>query len=161
MQDIKLQNIKLALGDALLSILRYQRYKTEIIVFVVKNVDYQMLDSVRKDFQNESFIIFTEDDIANGADVFPLQFLHIQNNSLLVEGHDYFKNLVIEKKHLQLKLEFELRNKLVYLREQYLLANQRADFLRVILPNLTVIFEGLNYLKDQENQGLNNDISNI
>lgn len=161
MRENTLQKIKTTLGNALLSILRYQRYKTEIMVFVVTNVDYQILDSLRKEFQNEHFIIFTEDDVVNGKDVFALEFLHIKNNHLFIEGHDYFKTLKIEKKELQLKLEFELRNKLVYLREQYLLEKKRTDFLKKIIPTMSILFEGLNYLKDQENQGFENDLQNI
>ncbi len=161
MQTTKLEKIKSTLGDHLLSILRYQRYKTEIVVFVVTNVDYQVLDSLRKDFQGENFIIFKEDEIVNGKDVFPLEFLHIKNNHLLVEGHDYFTNLKISKKHLKIKLEFELRNKLIYLREQFLLAKKRRNLLKIIIPSLAIIFEGLNFLKDQENQGIEKDIQNI
>lgn len=161
MQEVKLQKIKSALGKHLLSILRYQPYKTEIIVFVVTNVDYQTLDSLRTEFQGENFIIFKEDDIVNGKDVFALEFLHIKNNHLLVEGHDYFSTLEIQKKDLKHKLEFELRNKLIYLREQYLLAKKRTNFLKIVLPTLSIIFEGLNFLKDQENQGTENDLLNI
>lgn len=161
MQNTKLQKIKKTLDKSLLSVLRYQRNKEEIVVFVVTNVDYQILDSLRLEFKNEHFIIFTEDDIVNGKDVFPLEFLHIQNHHLLIEGHDYFTTLKIDKKHLQLKLEFELRNKLVYLREQYLLAPQRKSFLTKIMPTMSIIFEGLIYLKKQENQGFENNLKNI
>lgn len=161
MQNTKLQTIKSTLGDHLLSILRYQRNKEEIMVFVVTNVEYQILDSLRKEFKNEHFIIFKEDDIVNGKDVFPLEFLHIKNNHLLVEGHDYFTTLKIEKKHLKLKLEFELRNKLIYLREQYLLAPKRSLFLKKVIPTMSIIFEGLNFLKKQENQGFKKDLKSI
>lgn len=161
MQESKLQKIKVVLGDNLSSVLRYFRYKSKLTVLILKKIDYMLLDKVRKEFCGENFILFTEDDILNGADVFPLQFLHIRNNHILLEGRDYFKKMQIEKKHLKLKLEFELRNKLIYLREQYLTAKKSQDFLSNIFPTLTVFFEGLNFLKDQENEGIEVDLLNI
>lgn len=148
MQNIKLESIKAGLGESLLSILRYQRYQTIITVFIVDKVDFQILDSLRNEFKNEHFIIFKADDVLNGADVFPLDFLSIKNNHTLIEGKDYFSEIKIDKKNLQLKLEFELRNKLIYLREQYLLAPKKEEFLNQILPTFSLFIEGLLFLKD-------------
>ena len=162
MQEKKLQIIKNSLGNNLLSTLKYQRFKTLITIFVIKKVDFQNLDLLRAQFQNENFIIFNESDIINGKDVFPLDFLHIKNNHILVEGADYFSNININKKHLQLKLEFELRNKLIYLREQYLLTSKRNEFLSHVIPTFIVFLDGLLFLKDLEyTNDVAKNISNI
>ena len=98
--------------------------------------------------QEEHFILLLEDDVVNGGDVFPLDFLHIKDNSEVIEGEDYFSEMKIDKRHVRFKLEFELRNKLIYLREQYLRTPKRRKFLTLILPAFVILLEGALFLKD-------------
>ena len=157
----KNEKIKVVLGKNILSILKYTCYHTEITVFVLKKVDYRVLEETRKLLSEEHFILLLEDDVVHGVDVFPLDFLHIKDNSEVLEGEDYFSGMKVDKKHVRFKLEFELRNKLIYLREQYLRASKRRKFLTFILPAFVILLEGSLFLKNlKKGGGLLEDLKN-
>lgn len=147
MNEKTLKKLKSFFGDQILSIYRYDKHGTYINVFVIKKADFLVFDKTRRLFQEERFILLLEDDVINGIDVFPLDFLHIKNHLEVIEGKDYFSKMKINKKDLRHKLEYELRNKLVYLREQYISAPERRKFLKVILPTFGVLLEGALFLK--------------
>jgi len=72
----------------LISIYTYQKGTEKIPVFIVKEVNFVFLNSIRSFFAREKFIILTEDDIREGNDVFCLKLLHIKNHSELYYGND-------------------------------------------------------------------------
>jgi len=51
-------------------------------------------------------------------DVFSLQFFDIKTTATLLHGKDIFKNINISKAHLRRKMEFDIRNKSIYLRQE-------------------------------------------
>ena len=74
----KLQNIVGVLKDWLVSIYLYHKGKDTLPVFIIKDVDFVFLNSLRSFFVREQFIMLTEDDIREGSDVFCLKLLHIK-----------------------------------------------------------------------------------
>jgi hypothetical protein len=66
-------------------------------------------------------LILTEPQIRASADVFPAEFLDLKERRALVAGDDVLADLVVRLVNLRHQCEFELRSKLVGLRQAYLL----------------------------------------
>jgi predicted nucleotidyltransferase len=69
-------------------------------------------------------IFWTQEEIKNAWDVFPLEFSDIVTNHRCLAGTDPFKRRRIDTKRLRYQLEFELRAKLLKLREDWLAINR-------------------------------------
>ena len=137
----KLQHIVNVLKDWLVSIYLYQKGVQKIPVFIVNDVNFVSLNTIRSFFVHEKFIILTQDDIYEGNDVFCLKFLDIRNHSELFYGDDVLSNMTINLSHLRSAIELEIRNKRVQLREEYLSQNNGRDFLKHILPGMQILRE--------------------
>lgn len=143
----KLHNIVSVLKDWLVSIYLYQKGIETIPVFIVKEVDFIFLDSIRDFFVREKFILLTQDDIREGNDVFCLKLLHIRNHSELFHGADILSTISFLIPHLRSALELEIRNKRIQLREEYLSQHKWRVFLRQLLPGMQILREWALYLK--------------
>ena len=100
-----------------MSIYLYQKADKKVPVFIVKEVNFVFLNSIRGFFAHEHFIILTEDDIKEGKDVFCLKLLHIQNHSELFYGKNILSEVKFKLSDLRSALELEIRNKRIQLRE--------------------------------------------
>jgi len=147
MNTKKLQNIVNVLKDWLLSIYLYQTAHKNIPVFIVKEVNFVFLNSIRSFFAHEHFIILTEDDIYEGKDVFCLKLLHIKNHSEIFYGKNILWTFGIESSDLRSSLELEIRNKSIQLREGYLSQDKGKDFLQDLLLGMQIIWEWALWLK--------------
>lgn len=159
MKDSTLKKIQEVFDKNILSLYKYTKFEdTVITVIIIKKIQFEKFDMLRKILKNEYFIFFSEDDMKNGVDVFPLNFLHMKKNSELIMGTDYFKSFKIQKKNLRSSLEHEIRNKLIYLREQFILVKKRRHFLNVIMPTFNIFVEALLFMKNlnSEEDVLNN-----
>lgn len=132
------------------AVYEYHRYNEVILVFVLHSTDFDRLYSLKKILKKEPFIFLTEEDIQHGKDVFPLQLLHIKQQSTLVWGKDIFSSLQVDLKDVRTKLEYELRNKNVYLREEFVGISNPKALIPTILPQFVIMLEGLLYLKNTE-----------
>ena len=70
-------------------------------------------------------LLFTPEQLAASADVFPIELLDIQQSHRLLAGEDPLAGIRVEPEHLRLELERELKAKLLHLRESYLLASAK------------------------------------
>jgi predicted nucleotidyltransferase len=61
-------------------------------------------------------MILVEDEIARAADVFPLLYDDIRRNHAVLHGSDPFASLVVERRHIRLRIEQELRDLKIRLR---------------------------------------------
>jgi hypothetical protein len=150
MDTKKLQHILNVLKDWAQSIYLYQREKETIPVFVVDEVNFVSLDSIRSFFAREKFILLTEDDIKEWNDVFCLKLLHIKNHAKLFYGNDILSDFTITLSDLRSALEFEIRNKRIQLREEYLSQRNGRDFLKHILPGMQILREWALLLKSPD-----------
>ena len=79
-----------------------------------------------------------------------MEFLNIKESGSLIFGNDYFKKIKIKKKDIRLQLEFELRSKLILLRERYIEAKSKKDLKLIIDTAISTILplcRGLLYMK--------------
>ena len=146
----KLQNIVSVLKDWLVSIYLYQKGIENIPVFVVDEVNFVFLDSIRSFFVREKFILLTQDDIKEWNDVFCLKLLHIKNHSELFYGNDILSEFTINISDLRSAIELEIRNKRIQLREEYLSQNNGRDFLKHLLPGMQILRESALVVKSPD-----------
>lgn len=150
MNNKKLQDIVQVLKDWLLSIYLYQKGDDKIPVFVVKEINFVFLDSIRSFFVGEQFILLTQDDIYEGNDVFCLKLLDIKYHAELFYGTDIFSNIKFNISDIRSSLELEIRNKRIQLREDYLSQKKKIDFLYQLLPGMRILWEWALFLKNPD-----------
>ncbi len=136
------------LKDWLLSIYLYHKGSVTLPVFVVQEVNFVLLDSIRDIFTRKNFIVLTQDDISQWNDVFCLKLLDIKNHSELFYGKDILWSFTFKTSDLRSSLELEIRNKRIQLREDYLSHHCGKDFLIHLLPGMKILWEGGLLLKN-------------
>ncbi len=92
-------------------------------LIVLKDTDLSILKKasgiVRK-FRLFEALFLTEDYINSSTDIFPIEFLDMQENYKVVYGKDLLKDILIDTKNLRFQCEHELKVKLIALRQLYL-----------------------------------------
>src|SRR5205823_8787058 len=73
-----------------------------------------------KDRARYAPLVLTESQIRTSLDVFPLEFLDLHERRSLLAGEDVLAGLEIARHNLRHQCEYELRSKLVGLRQAYL-----------------------------------------
>ncbi len=71
-------------------------------------------------------VFFTEKFIKNSADVFPIEFLDMKENRVVLYGRDILRDTVIDIKNLRFQCEQELKSKIINIKNAYLNDNSRA-----------------------------------
>ncbi len=98
-------------------------------------------------------LFLTRQQIDASLDVFPIEWLDIQERHLLVDGTDFMSQLVVPHANLRLQCEHELRGKHLRLRQEYLAAAQSPERLSAALANLAsgfdTLFRALLRLRDE------------
>lgn len=74
---------------------------------------------------NPSPLLFTETELANAAEVFPLEIADMKEHHLLLFGDDVLGRLSVHAANLRMQLEHELKGKLLQLRARYLFVHGR------------------------------------
>lgn len=105
----------------------YRPRKSDInLLILFKSVSQSALDAVSEILHEGrirfalAVMVMTPDEVQRSADVFPVKFLHIKNYHVVLTGEDLFSELVVSPKHVRLRLEQELRNISVRLRNRYI-----------------------------------------
>jgi len=90
--------------------------------------------------------LFSPGLIAASADSFPIEFVDIRGGHVVLHGDDPFGSVAIARDNLRLQLEREIKEKLMRLREAYVLVHDRASALRRLLgqsyPAFAALFRG-------------------
>lgn len=98
-------------------------------------------------------LFLTRQQIDASLDVFPIEWLDLQERHRLLEGTDFLPQLIVPRANLRLQCEHELRGKHLRLRQEYLAAAQDPERLRVALANLAsgfhTLFRTLLRLRDE------------
>lgn len=162
MNERILDSVRQRLGDNITALMTYERFNQQLLIIVLSQADIPALTEIRKVLKKQPFIVFVEHDLDHGEDVFPLEYLHMQTHTTVIEGEDYFRGMKLKKSDIRTQLEYELRNKLIYLRQDFLLCPSQKKFLSKILPQFVIFLEALFYLKDETpSRDLGPDIERI
>lgn len=96
-------------------------------------------------------LFLTEDYIRTSLDVFPIEYLNLQNNYHLAYGKDILAGLTFAPEFLRLQCEREIKGKLLLLREAFLETGGKGRELKRLVQHsleaVVAIFNGLLYLR--------------
>ena len=152
MKDKNIEKIRDILGNNLILIAQYNTGDVISTLVVCNDLDFDTLKNLKQ--LKEIPLVFTKEELTNGIDVFPIEFLNIMQHHTMIFGEDILKDIIISKPNIRQQLEFEFRSKLIHLREQYLLFKGK-DVEKLILsavPTLSPIIGGLMFLGDMEDK---------
>ncbi|MFA4935042.1 MAG: hypothetical protein WC568_04320, partial [Candidatus Methanoperedens sp.] len=140
--------IKEILGENLVTLAEYYTGDERALLAVCNTLDFEHIQKLKQ--LKEIPLVFTREEIMDGTDVFPIEFLNIRKHHKTLYGDDFLEDIGISKKNLRQQLEFDLRSKLIHLRKEYLLSNGRhlENLILSAVPTLVPIIGGLIYLKD-------------
>ncbi len=100
--------------------------------------------------------------IAESADTFPIELLDIRASRLVVHGEDPFAGVTIDRGCLRLQCEREMDEKMMRLREGYVLGHDDARALRRLLsdsyPAFAALFRGGLHLLGRPIPSSNRDV---
>ena len=106
------------------------------LLVVLKNTDLEVLKKSSKlvhKFKMFNTLFLTEDYIARSMDIFPIEFLDMQENYFVLYGKDILKDIQVDIRNLRFQCEHELKAKLLKLRQAYLMLNKNIPALRSLL----------------------------
>jgi hypothetical protein len=109
------------------------------LLVVSRTLDLDVLDAVGRAFREPKRppridpLFLTERQIEKSLDVFPIEWLDIQERHLLLEGHDVLAALAVPRGNLRLQLEHDLRRTVIALRQAYLASGRNPDTLDDVL----------------------------
>ncbi len=140
--------IKEILGENLVTLAEYYTGDETSLLAICNTLDFDELQKLKK--LKEIPFIFTKEELTDGVDVFPIEFLNIRQNHKIHYGDDILKDIEISKENLRHQLEFEFRSKLIHLRRQYLQLKDKhlENLILSAVPTLVPMIGGLIYLKD-------------
>ena len=82
-------------------------------------------------------VFFTEDYLNRSTDVFPIEFLDMQENHITLYGKEVLKHLKIDPKNLRFQCEQELKSKLINIKRSYLKTNTRQELISILFKSFT------------------------
>jgi predicted nucleotidyltransferase len=88
-------------------------------------------------------VYFTVEELADAADVFPIEFYQMEKARLVLYGNDPFRTLVLSNRNLRHQTEYELRSKLIQLRRLYIPASISAEKLCELMTDSLASFAAL------------------
>lgn len=95
------------------------------LLIVLRQVNVEILDIISPYLQKGIFklsiapFILTEEDILTSSNLFPIKFLDIKENHIVLWGNDYFSNIDIPHELLKRNCQRELKNLLLRLNHVY------------------------------------------
>jgi len=113
-----------------------QRHSNLNVLVVLKDTGLVILkkggDLINK-FPGINVLFFSEDYIRTSTDIFPIEFLDMQENYLVLLGRDVLEDLEIDTANLRFQCEQELKSKLITLRQVYLKVYRNRNLLNNLL----------------------------
>lgn len=168
--------LKGAVSDQLISLVLYgQSGKTVSLknrrdihlTVVLKTVTAEVLEKIGEplslawqEFNVQPYVV-TKDELVRLADVFPLKIWSMQKHGQTLFGEKIVDEIDIEREHLRLRIEQQLRNIQIRIRRRLLSTGQDSRLLIPVIFQLTANIhtplEVMLHLKDKSLQGLTQD----
>lgn len=141
--------LKKSFGDDILGIILYGSVargeyiegRSNInVLLLMARVDLVMLQEcarMQRSWSQENIVtplFFTEGELRVAADLFPLEFLEMRDQHIVLEGRNPFPRLQINESHLALLCEQEIQGNLLRLRQQFVEGRGRPEAIQTILP---------------------------
>jgi len=106
------------------------------LLVILKNTELALLKKSSKlihKFKILKVLFLSQEYIFSSTDIFPIEFLDMQENYYLLYGKDVLKEIQVDLRNLRFQCEQELKSKLLKLRQAYLLLNNNIPQLRNLL----------------------------
>src|SRR6267142_3145285 len=88
-------------------------------------------------------VYFTVEELQRAADVFPIEFLQMEQARKILHGSDPFELVEISSANLRHQTEYELRTKLIQLRRLYIPASVSVEKLSALMSDSLASFAAL------------------
>lgn len=88
-------------------------------------------------------VYFTVEELKRAADVFPIEFLQMQQARKVLHGRDPLESVDISQANLRHQTEYELRTKLIQLRRLYIPASVSVEKLSALMSDSLASFAAL------------------
>ncbi|MFS8085709.1 MAG: hypothetical protein ACMG6H_08780 [Acidobacteriota bacterium] len=88
-------------------------------------------------------VYFTVEELKRAADVFPIEFLQMEQARKVLHGRDPFEFVEISRANLRHQTEYELRTKLIQLRRLYVPASVSVEKLSALMGDSLASFAAL------------------
>ena len=88
-------------------------------------------------------VYFTVEELKRAADVFPIEFLQMEQARKILHGRDPFEFVDISRANLRHQTEYELRTKLIQLRRLYIPASTSGEKLSALMSDSLASFAAL------------------
>ena len=93
--------------------------------------------ALHKRWHKEQIVVplfLTQAELRSSLELFPLEYLEIQERHVLLAGRDPFPELRIDAKNLRLQCEQELRGNLLRLRQRFVEGGASTEAITILLP---------------------------
>jgi hypothetical protein len=116
-----------------------KHFSNSNVLFIVKDLTLSVLKEMSPIVQrwvaekNPAPLFFTKQHIRESQDVFPIEYLDIKAANAILFGEDVFSHISINPEKIRHQLEYELRTKLIQLRQAYFQTNGKPKLLQELL----------------------------
>jgi hypothetical protein len=163
--DKLVEKLKAAHAENLVSVVLYgsaaiEKQANKNILVVLERItpaDLKLAHSIARRWcalGNPMPLYFTREEIENSSDVFPIEFIDMSRMRRVLLGPDPFDRLQISTQNLRHQLEYELRGKLIRLRQLYIPASHNSRRLARLmsdsLNSFAVLFRHLLWMRGVE-----------
>lgn len=145
------RNLQDTYGEDLISVILYgsgasgeyvQRNSNINIVIILKDASLGSISKTskfinRREFSAISPIFLTEDYMRRSTDVFPIEFIDMKENNIVLYGKDILKDVNIDIKNLRFQCEQELKSKIINLKKIYLRVTNEAALKKLLFKSFT------------------------
>lgn len=121
----------------------YARRRSNVNIAVILNdTSLSSLAKCSRLLNKRKFLIinpvfFTEDYIKRSVDVFPIEFIDMKENHVLLYGKDILNEITIDIKNLRFQCEQEIKSKIINIKRQYLRAESAFMLKNILFKSLT------------------------
>jgi predicted nucleotidyltransferase len=110
------------------------------LLILLAKQDTELLEqyaALHKRWQKEQIVVplfLTASELKSSLELFPLEYLEIQEQHVLLAGRDPFPELRIDGRNLRLQCEQELRGNLLRLRQRFVEGGAGTEAITILLP---------------------------
>ncbi|MFA6281631.1 MAG: hypothetical protein WCY05_03910 [Candidatus Omnitrophota bacterium] len=112
------------------------RHSNLNVIAVLKNTDLEILKKSSKvicKYRMINVLFLTKEHISTSIDVFPIEFLDMQDNYFVMQGEDILKDIHVDLRNLRFQCEQELKGKLLKIKQMYLVSCENEGALKKLL----------------------------
>lgn len=161
------KNLESVYGDSLISVVLYGsaasgeymlKHSNVNMMIILKDTSLDNLAKISQFINKHKFMVinpvfFTEDYIKHSTDTFPIEFMDMKENHIVLKGKDVLKDINIDIRNLRFQCEQELKSKIINIKRLYLRTVNTALLRKFLFKSVSAsahILRNLVRLKGEE-----------